>query len=126
MITASDDLKDIFYNSTSVNMNTGCTIEYNMNSMLDNITVTTTATDSDYIAQVNNNSNDVIRLNPFKKLFPVDSIVKPFRPLDSGIKYYIVNSPDISSNSFSNPKSLTYPSNQARVYYPGVTTTYKY
>lgn len=126
MITASNDLKNIFYNSTSVNMNTGCTIEYNMNSMLDNIVVTTTSTDSDYIAQIDNVSNDVIRLNPFKKLFPVDAIVKPFRPSASGIKYFIFSPNDIASGSFSSPRIISYPEDQPRIYYPGVTTTYKY
>jgi hypothetical protein len=134
MITASNDLKNVFYNSTSVTMNTGCTFEYNMNSMLDNIAVTTTSLDSDYIAQVNVPDGDVLRINPFKKLFPVDSIVKPFRPTASGIKYYIFGDPSndvvISGSNktykFSSPRIIEYPSTQARIYYPGVTTTYKY
>ena len=123
-------LNDIYYNSVSVEMGVGCTIEYNMNNLIDNISVTApTQNYTDQIKRVIDGTLQTVpdqRINPFKKLFPVDSIVKPFRPLDSGIKYYIVNSPDISSNSFSNPKSLTYPSDKARIYYPGVTTTYKY
>ena len=134
LITASNDLKDVFYNSTSVKMNTGCTVEYNMNTMLDAISVTTTSTDSDYISQVTVADGDVLRINPFKKLFPVDSIVKPFRPSASGIKYYIFGDPanevTISGSNktykFSSPRIIEYPSTQARIYYPGVTTTYKY
>lgn len=126
MITASNDLKNVFYNSASVIINTGCTIEYNMNHLIDDIAVSTTSTDSEYIAQVDAAAGNTVRLNPFKKLFPVDSIVKPFRPVSSGIKYYILLPNDTTSNSFSSPKLISYPSDQPRVYYPGITTSYKY
>ena len=46
-------LNDIYYNSVSVEMGLGCTIEHNMNSLLDNISVTTTATKADYLGQIN-------------------------------------------------------------------------
>lgn len=119
-------LENVFYNNTTIETKLGCHIEYNMNSMLDSISVTTTSTDSDYISQVNNTSNDVLRINPFKKLFPVDSIVKPFRPSAAGIKYYIFSTNDTASGSFSSPKGILYPSDQPRIYYPGITTNYKY
>ena len=125
MITATDDLKDVFYNSTSVKTTIGCTVEYNMNSLLDNISVTTTLEDSDYIAQINAAAGSTPRINPFKKLFPVDTIVKPYRPIVSGIKYFILP-PNGTIFDYPNPKNITHDATYPRLYYPGVTTTYKY
>ena len=125
MITASDQLKDVFYNSTSVKTNLGCTVEYNMNSMLDNISVTTTLQDSDYIAQIDAAAGSTPRINPFKKLFPIDAIVKPYRPIVSGIKYFVLP-PNGTNFNFPNPKNITHDATYPRLYYPGVTTTYKY
>lgn len=126
MITSSTNLKNIFYNNTQIESDVGCYIEYNMNSLLDNINVTTTANDSDYISQISVSAGTTVRLNPYKKLFPIDSIAKPFRPLNSGIKYYIFGDTKITSGSFSSPKLTSYPTTEPRLYYPGVTTTYKY
>ena len=127
MITASQDLKNIFYRSTTVNIAAGCTIEYNMNSLLDNITISTTILDSDYINTITPGSGDTIRINPYKKLFPIDSVLKPFRPIDSGIKYYIgLASDHAGSNIFYDYRTLPYPSSSPRVYYAGLTNAYKY
>jgi len=60
---------------------------------------------------------------PFKKLFPVDSIVKTFRPQKAGIKYAIVG--DVAKNTYRDPKTLEYDLNY-RTYYPGETNSYKY
>lgn len=131
MIAASNDLKNIFYNSRTVNIGAGCTIEYNMNTLLDNITISTTATDADYIDDVVENPGQIIRINPFKKLFPLDSVLKPFRPVNSGIKYYIqLDADHQGANRFldyrTTPYTTAYPADRPRVYYPGVTTYYKY
>lgn len=125
MITASNELKDVFYNSTSVNTGLGCTIEYNMNSLIDNIAVTTTLQDSDYIAQIDAAAGSTPRINPFKKLFPVDAIVRPNRPIVSGIKYFILP-PNGTDFDYPSPKNITHNPTYPRLYYPGVTTTYKY
>jgi hypothetical protein len=77
-------VQNLFKQKSSVKINTGCTIEYNMNSMLDNITVTYPSTMDQYYAK----SADG-KINTYKKLFPIDSIIKPFRPLFSGVKYLI-------------------------------------
>jgi hypothetical protein len=74
---ASDELKKVLKTSHAIKINAGCLIEYNLNSMVNNITVT----GPDY-KTINNTQ-------PFKKLFPLDSIVKPIRPELAGIKYYI-------------------------------------
>lgn len=127
MIAASNDLKDIFYNSRTVNISAGCTIEYNMNALLDNVTISTTIGDADYIDDVSVNPGQEIRINPFKKLFPLDSILKPFRPILPGIKHYIqLDADHQSSNRFYDYRTIPYPSSSPRVYYPGVTSYYKY
>ena len=126
MITASNDLKDIFYNSRTVNISAGATIEYNMNTLLDNITISTTATDQNYKDAIDEEPGQLIRINPFKKLFPLDSILKPFRPVLPGVKYYInLDSDHEGSNKFYDYRTLPYPT-APRVYYPGSTTYYKY
>lgn len=126
MISASSQLKDIFYNSRTVNISAGCTIEYNMNTLLDNITISTTITDADYTADIDSELIEK-RINPFKKLFPIDSVLKPFRPLGSGIKYYVgIDSDHQGDNRFYDYRTVPYPSSNPRVYYPGVTTSYKY
>lgn len=128
-------LENVFYNNTSVTTNVGCTIEYNMNSLIEGIAVSTTSTDPDYIAGVDTPSGTVLKVNPYKKLFPVDSIIKPFRPLYPGVKYFILLNADNAANSFSPFRTLQYPGEgknaydagaQPRVYYPGLSTNYKY
>ena len=115
MISASPELKTVLEQDTTLVINSGCTLEYNMNSLVDNITLTG--------AQINRVDSAGNAYQPFKKLFPIDSIVKPVRPNKAGIKYAIVG--DISSNSYRNPKSITYPLDY-RMYYPGIETAYKY
>jgi hypothetical protein len=134
----NNTVKNLFKQQSSVKINTGCTIEYNMNSMLDNITVTYPSTMDQYYAK----SADG-KINTYKKLFPIDSIIKPFRPLFSGVKYLIWTKlqTDTPANSFYAPRTLTYPRATSpqtdgyesaattlypRLYYPGVTTSYKY
>ena len=67
MITATENLKNIFKNNTSIKTEFGCTIEYNLNSMAeidsDNVVCTPTQT--------------IIKgQDVFKKLFPVDTVNK--------------------------------------------------
>ena len=131
-------VQNLFKQQSSVKINTGCTIEYNMNSMLDNITVTYPATMDQYYAKSENG-----KVNTYKKLFPIDSIIKPFRPLFSGVKYLIWTKlqTDTPANSFYAPRTLIYPRATSpqtdgyesavttlypRLYYPGLTTSYKY
>ena len=122
MITASSDLKNIFYNDITVKSGVGCTIEHNMNSLIDGITVTSnTITDAQYVNSITGTWPSS-KPNPFKKLFPIDSVIKPFRPLNSGIQYYIVG----GQYNILNPKSSSYSTTQPRIYYPGISTVYKY
>lgn len=95
--------------------------------MLDNILVSTTITDNDYLSTVTPVSGQEIRINPFKKLFPIDSILKPNRPIYPGIKYYIMRDSDhTGANAFYDYKTTPYPASSPRVYYPAVESYYKY
>jgi len=111
MITASNTAKTILDQDTTLVVNVGCTLEYNMNTLVDNITMTG-STDS---------AGDGYR--PFKKLFPIDTVVKPNRPLGAGIKYAIIG--DIGTNTYRDPRVSNYQVDY-RTYYPGAETTYKY
>lgn len=131
MITASTSLKNLIYNNSSIEIGSGCYIEYNMNNLLDNISATNNISDSEYTGQIVNPISGIqswpsSRPNPYKKLFPVDSLIKPFRPLSSGVKYFILADADTYTNSFSSYRSVKYPESQPRIYYPGVETFYKY
>jgi hypothetical protein len=107
--------KNTLEQNTSVSMGSSIRFEYNMNSMVDNITVSG--------ADITKTDSSGQTYTPFKKLFPVDSIIKPFRPQGAGLKYAI--SGDAGSGTYRNPRSITYPLDY-RTYYPGVDTTYKY
>lgn len=134
MISTTPAVKEIFYKSSTVKVGAGCTIEYNMNTMLDNITISTPIEDSQYKSGITTEDGQLIKVNPFKKLFPIDSIVKPFRPLNSGIKYLILSDEDNPDRTgdpskpihFADYRQIPFPSNFPRVYYAGVTNYYKY
>jgi|688.fasta_scaffold04153_25 hypothetical protein len=144
MIAGSANLKTLLYNSTNIKIGSGCYIEYNMNTMLDGVSATNNIADSVYTSQILRRVTSgpttitepgwpSTRPNPYKKLFPVDSIIKPFRPVNSGIKYFILEKPvssggptEIQKNTFSNYRSVSYPESQPRIYYPGESTYYKY
>lgn len=111
MISASTEAKTLLEQSVTLNTKIGCTFEYNMNNLVDNIVV----------SGIDITSSDGSK--PFKKLFPVDSIIKTYRPNSAGIKYAI--SGDVTTDSYRNPKSISYPISY-RTYYPGIDTKYKY
>ena len=122
MITASQELKDLFYESRTVNIGAGCIVEYNMNLMLDNIVA-----NYDETLEESYTKTEDGRINVFKKLFPIDSIVKPFRPINSGIKHYVsIDSDNQGQNRFYDYRTVPYPATAPRVYYAGVTNAYKY
>ena len=111
MIPASDALKKVLKTKHAIKINAGCLIEYNLNSMVNNIVIT----GAEY-KTINN-------AKPFQKLFPVDTIVKPVRPELAGVKYYING--DVSSGDWADPKNVSYQKDY-RVYVPGANTYYKY
>lgn len=113
-------LENVFYSDTSVKVLTGCTIEYNMNSMIDNVSVNYTSASYESLYKV------VDGKNTFKKLFPIDSIIKPFRPLTSGIKYYIFLDNEHTAYPFESFRKIDYSTSKPRVYYAGLSNFYKY
>jgi hypothetical protein len=128
------DLENVFYNDTTVRTGLGCTIEYNMNSLIDKITITSSTEDTAYVNGIPGWSQTG-KGNPFKKLFPVDSIIKPFRPLYPGIKYYVMSTVDTPNGSYLPYRTVNYTGQgkdgyasnaKPRIYYPGLTTEYKY
>lgn len=129
MISVSSDIESVLKTSRTVKTNAGCILEYNMNNMLDNISVTyPESLDIKYKTHNNFDGTVVDRINKYRKLFPVDSVIRPFRPEGSGIKYFIwtEGKTEVSDSSFSSPTVLNYPTDQARIYFPGVENEYKY
>jgi len=110
-VSATTSAKTALEQNTTINLNTGCTFEYNMNSMVDNLVITG--------ANITKADGSM----PFKKLFPIDSVVKPSRPIGAGVKYGITG--DVGSGTYRNPRSSIYSINY-RTYYPGADTYYKY
>ena len=114
MISASSSTKDLLKKGSSITTSVGATLEYNLNSMVEYISATSSALTNPYT-------------NAFKKLFPIDTIYKPFRPLSPGIKYlvYTTNNTDTPANSFERPRDVSM-GTKPRLYYPGPDTVYKY
>lgn len=104
--------------STSIEIGTGATIDINCNTLV-------SFSDDDFTgadyATINNRK-------PFKLIFPLESIVKPYRPLSCGIKYAI--SGDIAiSGTYTDPKNNQYSpknGNTYRTYFPSKNLYYKY
>ena len=115
MITASTALKTLLEQQSTIIINSGCTVEYNMNTLVDNIVVSG--------ADISRTDSAGNVYYPFKKLFPVDTVVKQNRPLGAGIKYAIVG--DVGTSTYRNPKSSEYGVSY-RTYYPGSESVYKY
>ena len=118
-------IKNLFKTESSIKIDAGCTVEYNLNSMVNFATDAITNSSAEYTATIPGvNPGDVARVRyPFKKLFPVDAIVKQNRPLGAGIKYYIHG--DIADGSLKDPKNVLF-SNDYRTYIPSEDTYYKY
>ena len=125
----SSELKTKLNTSYSLQINAGCYIEYNMNNMLDSISVSyPESLESFYKTHTNSDGTVVDSFNKYRKLFPVDSVTRPVRPLNSGIKYFIwtEDKTEVPEGSFDSPRVLSYPVDKARIYYPGVENQYKY
>lgn len=110
-----NQIKTVLDQDTTLVINSGCILEYNMNALVDDIVMSGAE-----ISRTDAAGNPYL---PFKKLFPIDTIVKPNRPVGAGIRYAILG--DISTNTWRDPRVSEYPLNY-RTYYPGIETTYKY
>lgn len=103
-------VKNIFKQNPSIKVDSGCTVEYNINSMISDISISVTPTDTD---------------SSFLKFFKNENLIKPNRPECAGVKYYVLGDTSITSNSYSDNKAVYYPSN-SRLYIPGINTKYNY
>lgn len=140
MISATNNLVNLLKQSSVLTIDSGCTVEYNMNDMINNIEVTLRDSsgakleDDEIYAAING-------YRPFKKIFPYTSIVSTDRPEYAGIKYGILG--DISARyvevsqgvfasipDYADPKNLKYQRSNGdlwyRTYYPGFNNQYKY
>jgi len=122
MITVSDTTKNLIKRGSSIPISASATMEYNLNSMVEYIKATTTPADI-----VNTYSA------AFKKLFPIDTIYKPFRPLAPGIKYLVYTQDPVTKKQTDSPRQDLYENprdvaflGKPRLYYPGSEMTYKY
>jgi hypothetical protein len=126
MIPVTAALKNVFRDNSTIQLDSEVIVENNMNLLIDGITVTSTLTDLEYTDQITDQDGNFWpsgKTNPFKKIFPIDSIIKPFRPTASGIQYLIVGS---IPPMLYDPKIQIYPTDAPRMYYPGYKTSYKY
>jgi hypothetical protein len=114
MISVSNTTKDLLKKGYAISTSAGATLEYNLNSMVEDIKATSSALTNPYS-------------NAFKKLFPIDTIYKPFRPLSPGIKYLVntTGNTDTPLNSFERPRDVDM-GTKPRLYYPGPDIVYKY
>jgi len=92
MLQVSQTTLDKINKSSAYSMSGGCWIEYNMNDLIDGVTITSpveTVTKTDPVTKK--------EYQPFKKLFPLTSIIDPRRPSVAGINYFILN-PTVNNN----------------------------
>jgi hypothetical protein len=114
MITVEPATKNLLKTGLNVSTSASAELEYNLNSMVEHITATSSALTNTFAAA-------------FKKLFPIDTIYKPFRPVSPGIKYLVHTDgfTDTKKDSFENPRNIEMGTNP-RLYYPGPDMVYKY
>ena len=118
MQSVSQTTLDKLNTSVSYSMSGGCWLEYNMNDLIDKAAVTATpaetATQTDPITKQT--------YQPFKKLFPLTSIIDPRRPGVAGINYFILN-----KNVINNiPKYNVSADLPVRTYFSSLKNQYKF
>jgi hypothetical protein len=118
MIQAPSQVTNKFDQGTSINIGLGATLDINCNTLV-------SFSDADFTGANYYTSTDGAQ--PFKLLFPLDSVVKPFRPEKFGIKYAIIG--DLLTGTYNNPRSTVYKTKSLvtyRTYSPSKNTNYKY
>lgn len=117
MLSVSQTTLDKINQSISYSMTGGCWLEYNMNDLIKDTVITSpveTATQEDPITKK--------QYQPFKKLFPLKSIIDPRRPSVAGINYFILN-PLVTS---SIPKYNVSSDMPVRTYFSSTKNQYKF
>lgn len=127
MISASNTLQNILKQNSSVTIDSGCTIEYNMNDMVNNINVKlkNISTGAELTEEQFYSASEY---RPFKNIFPYKTVAESNRPEYAGIRYGIIG--DIASKTYADPKNMIYGRSGTaliyRTYYPGLNNKYKY
>jgi hypothetical protein len=117
MLSVSQTTLDKINQSASYSMSGGCWIEYNMNDLIDGATVSSPVETVTKVDPATNKS-----YQPFKKLFPLTSIIDPRRPSGSGINYFVLN-PNVVSTT---PKYNVSGDLPSRTYFSSVKNQYKF
>ena len=117
MLQVSQTTLDKINQSVSYSMSGGCWLEYNMNDLIDGVTATSPV---ETITQIDPVTKKTYQ--PFKKLFPLTSIIDPRRPSVSGINYFILNKNVVSQIPKYNVSS-TLP---VRTYFSSPKNQYKF
>lgn len=127
MISASNTLQNILKQNSSVTIDSGCTIEYNMNDMVNNLSVIVKDISTGSLLGDNVYEN-IDGYRPFKNFFPYESVALSNRPEYAGIRYGIFG--DIAAQTYTDPQNLKYQISgntlTYRTYYPGIENQYKY
>jgi len=123
MISTYPEVKSALENSVNLDAGVSCYLEYNMNEMIDGVTIL------NYLDDGETEYNTVVATDeagqeykPYSKLFPITSVVDPRRPSIAGIKYFVLNNKiEEKIVNYSVAKDLS-----TRLYYPGTKMYYKY
>jgi hypothetical protein len=130
LISVSANTATALNKSASVVMANGCHLEYNMNDLISETSVT--APEGVITASLTAPaSQGGYTYKPFEKLFPITSIIDPRRPKMAGIQYMILGDPSVSANIAASgvASANTYASAKEfskRLYFSGLKTAYKY
>ena len=124
MLAASATTINTLNQSQSIQMQNGCWIEYNMNSLIDKAAITA----PEGIITVKKTDAAGNTYKPFEKLFPITSIIDPRRPKYAGIKYMIAADPSLAKDGASGvvDKYKTAANFSSRLYFSGSKMVYKY
>jgi hypothetical protein len=117
MQTVSQTTLDKINQSVSYSMSGGCWLEYNMNDLIRDVKIESPVETVTKIDPVTGKS-----YQPFKKLFPLTSIIDPRRPSYAGINYFILN-PNVVSQI---PKYNVSSDLPVRTYFSSTKTQYKF
>jgi len=117
MQSVSQTVLDKINQSSSYSMSGGCWLEYNMNDLISGVSIS-----SPVASQVKIDPSTNKYYEPFKKLFPLTSIIDPRRPSVSGIQYFILNPNVITSI----PKYNVAGDLKTRTYFSSTKNQYKF
>lgn len=117
MQTVSQTTLDKLNQSSSYSMSGGCWLEYNMNDLISGAKIESTTDTAEQIDPVTKK-----KYYPFKKLFPLTSIIDPRRPSVAGINYFILN-PNVVTQI---PKYNVSTEMPVRTYFSSPKTQYKF